>query len=65
MKHLLYLLITLTLTVAAQAGTYRVHYSLHSSGRDITVLARSSDEARREVQELTGGLVSGVRRLAP
>ena len=33
------------------AGSYRVHYSIKGSGRDITVQAESSPEARRTVTE--------------
>jgi hypothetical protein len=33
------------------ANAYRVHYSLRGSGRDITVLAESTSEARRVVMD--------------
>jgi hypothetical protein len=36
----------------AFAGAYRVHYSLRGSGRDITVQAESSAEARRVVMQI-------------
>ena len=45
------------------AGSYRVHYSLRGSGRDITVQAESSAEARRVVMQLIpGATVTGVSR---
>ena len=33
------------------ANSYRVHYSIRGSGRDITVRAESSAEARRVMEE--------------
>ena len=50
----------LTFTLAAllliggsvTAGSFRVHYSIRGSGRDITVQAESSAEARREVMSM-------------
>ena len=46
------------------ADTYRVHYSIRGSGRDITVQAESSAEARRMVMEMfPGAVVTGVRRI--
>jgi hypothetical protein len=45
------------------AGAYRVHYSMRGSGRDITVQAESSAEARRVVtQIIRGATVTGARR---
>ncbi len=50
----------LTLTLAALlllggsafAGSFRVHYSIRGSGRDVTVQAESSAEARRTVMDM-------------
>jgi hypothetical protein len=45
---------------AAQAGDdrpWRVHYSLSGAGRDITIVARDSQEARRVVQNMFPGAV--------
>jgi hypothetical protein len=45
------------------AGSYRVHYNVRGSGRDITVQAESSAEARRTVMDLIPGVVvTGVHR---
>ena len=41
----------------ALADSYRVHYSIKGSGRDITVQAESSAEARRTVMEMFPGAV--------
>ena len=61
------LILTLTFflvaSAAAFAGTFRVHYSIRGSGRDITVQAESSSEARRTVMEMfPGAVVTGVSR---
>ena len=62
----------LTLTLAALlliggsafAGSFRVHYSVRGSGRDITVQAESSAEARHVVMEMfPGAVVTGVKRI--
>jgi hypothetical protein len=37
---------------AGDAQAWRVHYSLRGSGRDITVQAESSAEARRVVMQI-------------
>jgi hypothetical protein len=48
----------------ALADTFRVHYSIRGSGRDITVQAESSAEARRTVMEMfPGAVVTGVSRV--
>jgi hypothetical protein len=49
----------------AFADSFRVHYSIHGSGRDITVQAESSAEARRIVLEMFGKscVVTGVHRI--
>jgi hypothetical protein len=47
----------------AWADTFRVHYSIRGSGRDITVQPESSAEARRTVMEMfPGSVVTGVSR---
>jgi hypothetical protein len=49
---------------SAWADSYRVHYSIRGSGRDITVQAESSPEARRVVMEMfPGAVVTGVSRV--
>jgi hypothetical protein len=46
------------------ADTFRVHYSIRGSGRDVTVQAESSDEARRVVMDMIPGAgVTGVHRV--
>jgi hypothetical protein len=46
------------------AESYRVRYSVRSSGRDITVQAESSAEARRTIMEVfPGAVVTGVHRI--
>ena len=59
------LLLLLLLCSSAFADSYRVHYSIFGSGRDITVQAESSAEARRIVMEMFGKLcvVTGVHRV--
>jgi hypothetical protein len=48
---------------SAFAGSYRVHYNVRGSGRDITVQAESSAEARSTVMDLIpGAVVTGVHR---
>ena len=50
---------------AALADSYRVHYSISGSGRDITVQAESSAEARRTVMDMFGPrcVVPGAHRI--
>lgn len=62
--------LTLTLTALlligsnAFAGSFRVHYSIRGSGRDITVQAESSPEARRTVMDMfPGAVVTGVHQI--
>ena len=62
--------LTLTLTAlllfgsSAFAGSFRVHYSIRGSGRNITVQAESSTEARRVIMEMfPGAVVAGVHRI--
>ena len=46
------------------AESYRVHYSVRGSGRDITVQAESSPEARRTVTDVfPGAVVTGVSQI--
>jgi predicted small secreted protein len=64
-KSLLMLAAWLLLAGPLAADTFRVHYSIRGAGRDITVLAESSAEARRTVQDMFGpaAVVTGVRRV--
>jgi hypothetical protein len=49
---------------SAWADTFRVHYSIRGSGRDVTVQAESSAEARRTVMDMfNGAAVTGVSRI--
>jgi hypothetical protein len=60
MKILLVLLLSVQLV---QADQFKVHYSLHGSGKDIIVNANSSDDARYTVESMfPGAVVTGVRR---
>ena len=64
MRQFTLFLTVLTLAINAFADTYRVHYSVRGSGRDVTVQAESSAEARRVVMEMfPGAVVTGVRRI--
>jgi len=48
----------------AIADTFRVHYSIRGSGREVTVQAKSSSEARRTVMDIfPGAVVTGVHRI--
>lgn len=52
------------LASSALADSFRVHYSLHGSGRRVTIQADSAQEARRTVMDLfPGAVVTGVSRL--
>jgi hypothetical protein len=54
----------LLLGASAFADSYRVHYSIRGSGRDITVQAGSSSEARRTVMDMfPGAVVTGLHRV--
>jgi len=49
---------------SAFAGSFRVHYSVRGSGRDVTVQAESSAQARRTVVEMfPRAVVTGVNRV--
>jgi hypothetical protein len=64
MKTLLTLTIAFLLCGSAWAGSYRVHYSIRGSGRDITVQAESIAEARRVVMDMfPAAVVTGVHRI--
>jgi hypothetical protein len=64
-KSMTTLAVLLVLGGSAFAGSYRVHYSIRGSGRDITVQAESSAEARRTVMDMFGKscVVTGVSRV--
>jgi hypothetical protein len=48
----------------AFAGSFRVHYNVRGSGRDVTVQAESSAEARRMVMEMfPGAVVTSVNQI--
>ena len=65
-RAILVLAVLLLVGGSALADSYRVHYSIRGSGRDITVQAESSAEARRTVMDMfPGEVVTGVHRLAP
>jgi hypothetical protein len=64
MKVFLILVALLMMAGAAWADTYRVHYSIRGSGRDITVQAESSAEARRTVMDMfPGAVVTGIHKV--
>lgn len=64
MKTLFTILCVLSIVGSTFAGTYRVHYTLHGSGRDIIVQADSSDDARHTVEDMfPDGFVTGVRQI--
>jgi hypothetical protein len=64
MGKLILIVMLLGCSSAAFADSYRVHYSVRGSGRDITVQAQSSAEARRTVQTMIpGAVVTGVHRI--
>ncbi len=63
-KPILTLAALLLIGGSAFAGNFRVHYSISGSGRDVTVQAESSAEARRTVMEMfPGAVVTGVHRI--
>jgi hypothetical protein len=64
MKTHLIIAATLLLAGSTLADTFRVHYSIRGSGRDITVQAESSAEARRTVMDMFPGVVvTGAHRV--
>jgi hypothetical protein len=63
-KSLFTLAALLFLGGSAWANSFRVHYSVRGSGRDITVQAESSAEARRTVIDMIpGAVVTGIHRM--
>jgi hypothetical protein len=64
MKSKLLGLALLLLASTALADSCRVHYSMRGGGRDATVQAESSAEARRVVMDMfPGAVVTGVHRV--
>jgi hypothetical protein len=51
-KSLFSLAALLLLAGTSLADSYRVHYSIRGSGREMTVQAESSSEARRVVMDM-------------
>jgi hypothetical protein len=48
----------------AFAGSFRVHYNVRGSGRDVTVQAESPAEARRMAMEMfPGAVVTSVSQI--
>lgn len=63
-KPILSLTALLLLGSTAFADTFRVHYSIRGSGRNITVQAESSSDARRTVMDMfPGAVVTSVHRV--
>jgi hypothetical protein len=65
MKSLLFaaLLFTAGAAFAGEAIPWRVHYTLRGSGKDVTILAQNSAEARRALMDMfPGATVTGARR---
>jgi hypothetical protein len=61
---LLALLALLILVQSALADQFKVHYSIHGSGKDIVVNADTPDDARHTVEDMIpGAAVTGVRRI--
>jgi hypothetical protein len=64
MKRFIAISIALLLAGSAFADAYRVSYTLHCSGKRITVLAESSSEARRVVMDMFPGCyVTGSHKI--
>ena len=64
MKKLTAIVAFLLIVGNALAGTFRVHFNVRGSARDITVQAESSAEARRTVMDMfPGSVVTGVHRV--
>ena len=63
-KSLSVLTVLLLFAGSVMADLYRVHYSVRGSGRDITVQAESSSEARRTVMDMfPGAVMTAVHRI--
>src|SRR6516165_2715833 len=64
MKTLIRISATLIPVPSAQADQFKVHYSLHGSGKDIIVKADSSDDARHTVEDMfLHAVATGVRKV--
>ena len=64
MKTIVSISIALLIASSAFADSFRVHYNVRGSGRDITVQAESSSEARRVVMDMIpGAVVTSVHRI--
>jgi hypothetical protein len=64
MRKIITLTIALLVVSNAWAGSFRVHYSVDGSGRNVTVQAESSAEARRTVMDMfPGAVVTGVHKV--
>ena len=64
MKKLIRLLAILILVQSVQADQFKVHYSIHGSGKDIIVNAETSDDAKHTVEDMfPDAVVTGVRRV--
>jgi hypothetical protein len=59
-----FILILLLTSASVFADIFRVHYSIRGSGRDVTIQAASSSEARRTVMDMfPGAVVTNVRKI--
>ena len=64
MKTLIQISAILILVQSAQADQFKVHYSVHGSGKNIIVNADGSSDARRTVQDMIpDAVVTGVNRI--
>lgn len=64
MKYHLSIILAIAFAGTAFADSFRVHYSIRGSGRDITVQAESAAEARRVVMDMfPGAVVTGAHRI--
>jgi hypothetical protein len=64
MKIIIIIVTGLLLVSNAFADLYRVHYSVRGTGRNVTIHAESSAEARRTVMDMfPAAVVTGVSRI--
>jgi hypothetical protein len=64
MKEFVVILTLIAMAGTAAAGTFRVSYTLAGAGKRITVVAESTAEARRTVQDLfPGAVATGAHRV--
>ena len=64
MKIKLIIIPFLLLASSVLADAFRVHYNVRGSGRNVTVQAESSAEARRVVMDMfSEAVVTGVHRI--